>query len=116
MCFLQINAEKSGGYDTIGIILRLFLLDIPFFAVFSFEIFAVVKITKIMRAEQRVIYRNSDFANLILYPIVLFISWFCVVLSRLAEGFNLNIDLLSKINLPFASLNGFFNALIYGYI
>lgn len=48
---------------------------------------------------------------------VLFISWVGIILERfLTDLTNDDIEWLNKVDLTFSTLNGFLNALVYGFI
>lgn len=52
-----------------------------------------------------------------LYPIVLFFSWIWIIIERVTEVIkNEDVGWLNDMDLALATLNGFLNALVYGYI
>ena len=62
-----------------------------------------------------------DIKTLMLYPVILFFSWIWIIIERVAEIFMIDDDSnnnswLNHMDLSFATLNGFLNALVYGFI
>jgi len=62
-----------------------------------------------------------DIKTLMLYPVILFFSWIWIIIERVAEIFTIDNDSnnnswLNHMDLSFATLNGFLNALVYGFI
>ena len=60
----------------------------------------------------------QDIKTLMMYPIILFLSWIWIIIERVTEIFTTedNSNWLNHMDLSLATLNGFLNALVYGFI
>lgn len=115
MCFL-VTREDNDRRDYLGIFLRLFLCYIPFCLVLLFDVFTVLRIY-IYFYKNKMNFHEKDIRNLALYPLVLFLSWIGVIIKVIMEVFNYSgYSLIDVLDIPFATLNGFLNAIVYGYI
>ena len=115
MCFLVLRT--SSGTDYLGIAVRIVFYDLPFFVVLLFHVYAVWRIIKHYYKNKGDTVERSV-CHLVMYPIVLFLSWIWIIIERFFEVmyYNEQIAWLNKIDLSLATLNGFLNALVYGYI
>ncbi|EAS00923.2 slime mold cyclic AMP receptor (macronuclear) [Tetrahymena thermophila SB210] len=116
MCFLSLS-EEDGSTDYLGILLRVFLYYTPFVIVLIFDMFSVIRIYSFFHKNKIETSDKRDIRNLMLYPIVLFLSWIWIIIERVTEVIkNEDVEWLNNIDLSFATLNGCLNALVYGYI
>jgi hypothetical protein len=89
MCFLVIRKdEDSDENDYIGLFMRIFFYYVPFATVLIFDIYAVIRIQIHFRRIQIGPKDRRDITNLLLYPIVLLISWIWIIIARSIEAIN----------------------------
>ena len=63
-------------------------------------------------------HQMQDIKTLMMYPGILFFSWIWIIIERVTEIFTTDDDSswLNHMDLSLATLNGFLNALVYGFI
>ncbi|KAL4448712.1 hypothetical protein ABPG74_012801 [Tetrahymena malaccensis] len=119
MCFLILD-ESPGQTDYLGIIFRTSFYYMTFIIVLFLDIYYVGKIC--CRYYQNRNNEQEQFPkevrNLALYPSILLLSWIWLIAERVIESLNggNEISWLNKFDLHFVALNGFLNAIVYGYL
>lgn len=84
MCFIVVRSS-SGSIDYVGILLRIFFYDFPFLIVLFFDLYAAIKIATYFRNNFSEIDKMRSVKNIMLYPLVLFLSWIWIIIQRFAE-------------------------------
>ena len=131
---MSSSYESSGGWcwisgkDAGGIAQRLLLFYIPVWTAVSFNCFVYYKVIKrirlVSRSQQPGDENSGDLSKILaminrlkLYPLILVICWIFPTINRIqnfADFYHPQVW-LSGIAVGLSSLNGCFNALVYGF-